>query len=151
MNSHNHICCLSHSRCRFYTRTVQWTDERKDSEIRSGNRERLKANTSQKYLSIERFSRENANALAHCKWLQSYRPFLFSRWVHWESYHSPPSSITWSKELKFSRGLFVCFSVSRITLKLLNRFSYNSVEKCLMDHGRNGYILVVIWITLSQG
>jgi len=42
--------------------------------------------------------------------------------------------------------LFVCVCVSRITQKLLNRFSQNSV-----GHGTNRYILVVIRLMLLSG
>ena len=47
--------------------------------------------------------------------------------------------------------LFVCVCVSRITQKLLNRFSQNSVERWHMGHGTNRYILVVIRLMLLSG
>jgi len=47
-----------------------------------------------------------------------------------------------------SRTVCQFFSVSRITPKLLNRFSQNSVEMWHVGYGRKRQFFVVIWITL---
>ena len=43
-----------------------------------------------------------------------------------------------------------CLLVSRITPKLLNRFSKTSVERWHIGHGRNSEILVVIRIWMQE-